>query len=61
MNIKRYLLKLVVPLVLIGAHALLGPSMAYAEGPELFTPLPAGQLKDVSPAQTQRIDQTKQR
>ena len=61
MNIKRYLLKLVVPLVLIGAHALLGTSMAYAEGPELFTPLPAGQLKDVSPAQTQRIDQIKQR
>lgn len=61
MNITSYLLKLVVPLVLIGVHATLGISMAFAEAPELFTPLPADQLKDVSPAQTQRIDQIKQR
>lgn len=40
---------------------ILGTSMAYAEGPELFTPLPADQLKDMSPVQTQRIDQIKQR
>jgi peptidyl-Asp metalloendopeptidase len=44
---------------------ILGTSMAYAEGPELFTPLPADQLKDMSkdmsPVQRQRIDQIKQR
>jgi hypothetical protein len=35
--------------------------MAYAEGPELFTPLPADQLKDMCPVHTQRVDQIKQR
>jgi hypothetical protein len=41
--------------------AILGTSIAYAEGPELFTSLQAVQLKDMSPVQTQCIDQIKQR
>ena len=39
----------------------LGTSMAYAEGPELFTLLPADQPKAMSEAQRLRIDRIKQR
>jgi len=37
------------------------PPMVYGAGTELFTPLPADQLRDLRPVQTQRIDQIKQR
>jgi hypothetical protein len=40
---------------------ILGASMAYAEGPQLFKPLPTEQLRDMSPAQTSLVDRIKQR
>ncbi len=39
----------------------LGTTVAYAQGPQLFAPLPTDQLRDMSPVQTQRVDQFKQR
>jgi len=61
MFISRYLQIFVTVVVLMGGHLFLGTSMAYAQSPEIFIPLPADQLRDVPPSQAKIIDKIKQR
>ena len=58
LNFTRYILTICF---LLFGLSILGTSVSYADGTELFTMLPSDQLRDVKPAQTQRIDQIKQR
>ena len=61
MNINRNLTVLVTTIALLGGNTLIVVPAAYAQSLELFTPLPADQLNDMSPVQSQHINRIKQR
>lgn len=61
MGIKQYVLISAANAVFIWGMFSLDTSNTYAQGSELFMPIHADQLRDMPPAQTQRVDQIKQR